>query len=141
MRFWDTSALLSMLTEQSGYASLEPIAEKDPGIVVWWGTRVELVSGVCRLRRENLISEWDLSKLIAQIEKTTSEASQIEPIEQVRATSIRVLRVHSLRAADALQLAAALVWTEHDPSGAKFVCLDKRLREAAEREGFTVLPE
>jgi len=48
--------------------------------------------------------------------------------------------VHSLRAADALQLAAALIWTEETTAGAEFVCLDQNLREAALKEGFTVLP-
>jgi hypothetical protein len=45
-----------------------------------------------------------------------------------------------LRAADALQLAAALVWCQGDPLQHGFVCLDQRLREAARREGFTALP-
>ncbi len=48
--------------------------------------------------------------------------------------------IHPLRAADAMQLAAALVWTEDATSGAEFVCLDQNLREAALKEGFTILP-
>jgi hypothetical protein len=36
--------------------------------------------------------------------------------------------------------AAALIWTEEATSGAEFVCLDQNLREAAMKEGFTVLP-
>ena len=49
------------------------------------------------------------------------------------------VRVHPLRAADSLQLAAALASAEEDPSGVGFVCFDIRLNEAASREGFTVL--
>jgi hypothetical protein len=44
------------------------------------------------------------------------------------------------RAADTLQLAASLVWCRERPVGRSFVCLDARLREAAVREGFSVLP-
>ena len=139
--FWDSSALITLLAAQPGASTLEVLARNAPSMVLWWGTRVELVSGVCRLRRSGKLDEKGQHNLFGAIERVTSDADQIEPIEQVRAASIRVLRVHSLRAADALQLAAALVWTDHSPSGAAFVCLDKRLREAAEREGFTVLPE
>lgn len=141
MKFWDTSALLSLLAGQSGGSELKPLINEDPGLVLWWGTRVELVSGVCRLRRDELIDERTFSALLSRIGTITAEADQVEPIEQVRQGAVRVLRVHNLRAADALQLAAALVWTEHNPSGIGFVCLDKRLREAAEREGFKVLPD
>jgi hypothetical protein len=48
---------------------------------------------------------------------------------------------HPLRAADALQLGAALVWCEEQSHGEVFVCLDARLREAARREGFSLAPE
>lgn len=141
MRFWDTSALLPLLAGQSSSTRLMPLIEDDAGVVVWWGTRVELVSGACRLRREDSIDEKTLTALVSGIERITSEADQVEPTQQVRQTAVRVLRVHNLRAADALQLAAALVWTEYNPSGTGFVCLDSRLREAAGREGFTILPD
>jgi len=52
----------------------------------------------------------------------------------------RCLMVHPLRAADALQLGAALVACGDDPHGFEFVCVDERLNEAARREGFTVRP-
>jgi hypothetical protein len=44
-----------------------------------------------------------------------------------------------LRAADALQLAAALIWCNHYPRGRTFISGDERLLEAAEREGFDVI--
>jgi predicted nucleic acid-binding protein len=58
----------------------------------------------------------------------------------VRERAVRLLISHPLRAADAQQLAAALIWCEEKPSGQDFVCLDQRLRESAEREGFGILP-
>jgi hypothetical protein len=57
----------------------------------------------------------------------------------VRRTAERLLRTHPLRAADALQLAAALIAADHDPTSLAIVCLDERLRVAARREGFIVL--
>jgi hypothetical protein len=54
----------------------------------------------------------------------------------VRETAVRLLRVHSIRAADGLQLAAAIFAPRNRPPALPFVCLDDRLREAAVREGF-----
>jgi uncharacterized protein len=46
---------------------------------------------------------------------------------------------HPLRAADAAQVAAALLIAPSDPSQLTFVCLDARLAEAAEREGLRIV--
>lgn len=58
--------------------------------------------------------------------------------EQLKDLAKRLLRVHPLRTADALQLAAALVYRA-EGSPLDFVCLDERLCSAAEREGFIVI--
>jgi hypothetical protein len=49
------------------------------------------------------------------------------------------LRVHPLRAADALQLAAAFIAAERRPSSLELVTLDDRLAVAARKEGFAVI--
>lgn len=140
MTFWDTSALFTVLAGQVGADILEHLLEDDPQAILWWETRVELASAASRLWREGQTDASGFSDLLATIDQFVAEAGEVDPTEQVRRTSLRVLRVHSLRAADAMQLAAALVWTDHNPSGERFVCMDKRLREAAEREGFAALP-
>ncbi len=60
------------------------------------------------------------------------------PSDAVRSTAQRLLRVHPLRAADSLQLAAAIIAAEHEPGTLEFVSLNARLNEAASREGFRV---
>jgi predicted nucleic acid-binding protein len=75
-----------------------------------------------------------------RLRDTRSQVREIAPMESVRDRAIRLLAVHRLRAADALQLAAALVWSEEQPANETFVCLDRRLRGAARREGFSLLP-
>jgi hypothetical protein len=59
--------------------------------------------------------------------------------ESVRERAGRLLAVHPLSAADALQLAAALVAVDERPRGFGFVTLDDRLAAAAVREGFALL--
>lgn len=140
MRFWDSSAVIFLLAGQSGEPELRGLLDEDPDAVLWWGTPIEMVSAACRLRRNGSIDDRGLALLTAEIEEFASSADRINPTEQVRQGAVRALRVHDLRTADALQLAAALAWTEQSPAGAGFVCLDSRLRAAAEREGFAALP-
>lgn len=64
---------------------------------------------------------------------------EVQPLETVRRFARRLLRVHELRAADSLQLAAALAAAEGRSDVLEFVSLDDRLLEAARREGFRVL--
>ena len=66
---------------------------------------------------------------------------EVQPSETVRNVAERLLAVHALRAADALQLAAALTACGAHAKGQGFVSLDQRLRIAAYKEGFTVLPD
>jgi hypothetical protein len=68
-------------------------------------------------------------------------AVEIQPGDELRAAAIRLLAVHPLRAADAMQLASALMWAGERPARSGFVSFDTRLREAAAHEGFLVLPE
>jgi predicted nucleic acid-binding protein len=65
---------------------------------------------------------------------------EVQPSEFLRRTTERLLAVHALRAADAFQLAAALHWCQRQTTNMEFVSFDTRLRDAAYKEGFTILP-
>jgi uncharacterized protein len=64
---------------------------------------------------------------------------EIEPSEIIRENALRFLRVHPLRAADALQLAAAFIAAERRPSSLEVVTLDDCLAQAARKEGFELI--
>lgn len=64
--------------------------------------------------------------------------NEVQPTAALRAAARRLLRVHSLRATDALQLAAAIIAAEGMPASLPIVTLDERLAIAARREGFAV---
>ena len=66
---------------------------------------------------------------------------EVMPGDKVRDSAETLPDIYALRAMDALQLAAALVWCFEKPKGRLFVCTDVRLREAAEKAGFTILPQ
>lgn len=64
--------------------------------------------------------------------------TEIEPVPAIREVAIRLVGTHDLRAADALQLAAAVQARSEAPRPLQFVCLDQRLAAAATKEGMIV---
>ena len=112
----------------------------DPAICVWWATRTECASVLARLFREGRLSESEATVLRDRLSRLFKDFQEIDPSESLRLRAERLLSVHPLRTADALQLAAALMWTDERPSQRPLVSLDRRLREAAQKEGFTLLP-
>lgn len=140
MKFWDASALIPLCIQQRNTPSLRKLAQTDQSIVAWWGSPIECLSALARLRREDALSINEEGQAHAILRVLTANWTEVEPSGSVREQAARILRLHPLRAADSLQLAAAMVWCQGDPSHREFVCLDLRLREAGRREGFSILP-
>ena len=107
--------------------------------MTWWGSRIECASALNRLERDRRFEDDGLDGSMGQLGMLAASWLEIEPLEQVRRRAIRLLRLHPLRAADALQLAAALTASDEDPQRLDLVSSDDRLSAAARREGFTVL--
>ncbi|MDX2194338.1 MAG: type II toxin-antitoxin system VapC family toxin [Gemmatimonadales bacterium] len=139
MRYWDSSALLPLLVNEPQSEEMRSLAG-DPGpMVVWWGSPVECLSALTRRSRMGL-TRSELARAEALLTGFRDEWSEVPPVDPVRATAEVLLRRHPLRAADALQLAAALVATDFKPQEHDFITLDTRLGVAAHGEGFRVLP-
>ena len=124
MKFWDASALIPLCLDQLQTASLRKLAEEDEAIVAWWTTPVECYSAFARLRREDLLNSTEEEQARTVLTALAAEWTQIEPSRVVGEQAGRALLLHQLRAADALQLAAALVWSRGQTTGHHFVCLD-----------------
>ncbi len=139
MRFWDTSALVPLVVMQPATSVVRELLAGDPTLIVWWGTRIECVSALARLRREGTLEPRAERAARKALEALAGEWSEVLPTEAVRTRAEHLLAIHTLRAADAVQLAAAGVWARSQRR--PFVSLDERLRDAATREGFVVMPE
>jgi len=139
MRFWDSSAVVPMLVDQEATPSVSRVLGEDPVMAAWWGTPVECASAVARLEREGALRRNEVDDVRVRLATLSAGWHEVQPTEPVRRAAHRMLRVHPLRAVDALQAAAALVLAEHDPLTMEVVCLDERLGEALGREGFTVI--
>ena len=139
MRFWDSSAVVPLLVEEPSSVSALREYEQDPEVVVWWATEVECASALARLEREGSLSGSSPGEALRRLGALAQAWREVQPVARVREVAMRLLRVHELRAADALQLASALAAAEDHPATLAFLTLDDRLAGAAEREGFPVV--
>ncbi|MGI8551859.1 MAG: type II toxin-antitoxin system VapC family toxin [Dehalococcoidia bacterium] len=140
MRFWDASAIVPLQVEEVTTAEVQALLQEDPLVAVWWGARVESTSALMRLVRESRMSREEIGQIREFFKEYFEEADEVGPTTEVRDLAEDLLARHALRAADALQLSAAVIWSRTVTASAEFVCLDNRLREAARNEGFGVLP-
>ncbi len=140
MKFWDASAVIPLCIEEAHTGVVHDIAKKDGALVVWWGSIIECYSAFARLHRDGLLDVHEEEQVARILSSLSGTWTEIEPGEDIKDIAVRILRSHPLRAADSLQLAAAIVWADKKPRGHYFVCFDLKLREAAIKEGFTLLP-
>ena len=137
MNFWDTSALVAFHLAECHAGTLESILEDDLEVAVWWGAQVEFASAIARREREGGLSNERAASILGRFNRLAMETYQeVLPTRWLKSTAQRLLSAHPLRAADALQLAAALSIAQEHTASIGFVCLDARLNEAAFREGF-----
>jgi len=139
VRFWDSSAIVPLVLVESASARVRNWYRTDSEIIVWTLTRVELLSAIARRRREDSKSNPMLTAARRNIMRAWDGWSEVTTVELVRRHAERLVESYPLRAADALQLGAALMAAEGDPRNLEFVTLDRNLADAAEREGFPVL--
>jgi len=140
VKFWDSSAIAALLLQEPRTNDLLAILDADRTVVAWWGTPLECTAAVARRERERALTMAAAGAALARLRMIASAWQEILPEGALRAIAERLVRVHPLRSADSLQLAAAIVAAGHEPATLEFVSLDQRLNEAAAREGFVVLP-
>lgn len=135
LAFWDASALVPLCVRQRAtthaiglYRSYEA--------VVWWATPIEIASALARLVRMKQLSptNWTKARQLAGI--LADAWFVIQPSDALKARATQLVDRHELRAAEALQLAAALEWCEGIPQDRVFLAADQKLREAAALSGF-----
>ena len=139
MKFWDASAVIPLVIAESATRTVQALAAKDPAMLVWWATEVECASAVARLAREDALDESGATQAFDRLKHLANGWHEVDPTDSIREAAVRLLRVHPLRGADALQLAAAFIAAEGRPSSLDVVTLDERLAAAARKEGFAVI--
>lgn len=136
MKFWDSSAITPLLVRETDSACREQQLLEDPEQLVWFGALAEVESSLCRRTRSGELSAESADRARELLGSLAASWTEVAPTTEVRARAIRLLRVHPLRAADAFQLAAALIFCREKTAHLPFLTADERLRTAAHMEGF-----
>ncbi len=108
-------------------------------MVVWWATPVECLTAVAWREQQGTITPDTANAARGALALLSENWIEIEPTQSVRSYAGNVVLRHELRAADALQLGAAMTWANGQPTGESFFAADKRLSDAARREGFRLV--
>jgi uncharacterized protein len=100
---------------------------------------MECASALSRLERDGALDVRAARLALKRLKQLADSWHEVETTEIIRDDAMRFLRIHPLRAADALQLAAAFAAAERHPSSLELVTLDERLADAARKEGFILV--
>jgi hypothetical protein len=138
VRYWDSSALVPLCVVEGGTSTARRLVRG--GIVTWALSAVEIANAIERRGREGALTDGERALAHTALNELAAAWTEISALGAVRDRALRLVATHPLRAADALQLGAALVAVSDRTRGHEFVCADRRLRDAAGREGFRTLP-
>jgi predicted nucleic acid-binding protein len=137
--FWDASAVVPLCCLQPQTRAARQARRLFPQLVTWWATSVECISALRRLERLRELTARETQAGIQELDRLRQRWTEVAPLEEVKSLAEQLLGAHPLRAAEALQLAAALIWCNRHPRGKGFISGDDKLLEAAEKEGFNIV--
>jgi predicted nucleic acid-binding protein len=140
MRFWDSSALIPLLVHEQSSDAMRAILSSDRRITASVITPIEIESALWRRRHHDEMDAEQHMSAEEMFAELTASWSEIADIISAQRIALDLLSRHTLRAADAIQLATAIVASNATVASLPFVTLDRDLRAAARAEGFTVLP-
>ena len=135
--FWDASALVPLCVHEGTSRQAQSHLRKFFP-VVWWGSLIEIHSAIARLHRSGNLKDHEKQGAVSRLDLLCRGWREIVPGDHVRDLARRLLDKHELRAADSLQLAAAMTWCQQKPAKRDFICADQRLSAAAVSAGFSV---
>ena len=136
--FWDTSAIIPLCCQQPQSAKARQLLRKNPALVAWWGTAVEASSAFNRLLRQGYFTAGNFKQADHALNHLVEHWHEVQPLDEIRSEAKRLLKMYPLRAADALQLAAAMIWCRKHPKQHLFISADVNLLNAVHSEGFSI---
>jgi len=137
--FWDTSALVPLCIRHQPTPFLQQLV-RQYSLVVWWATSVEAQSAFARDLRTGTLTAEEHGQAQQRLERLRRRWREVQPSESLRILAEELLQRYPLRAADALQLAAAYTWTLNRPFRRRLISGDRQLLAAAQAMGFRTVP-
>lgn len=131
--FLDSSALAKRYVEEPGSDRLEQILSSASALGVSVICVCEVVSALCRRRREGMLSAQEYLKARSAFLEDVADSSLINVTDAVIARAMALLERWPLRSSDSLQAASAAEWNAD-----LFVSADERQCAAARSAGLPV---
>ena len=126
--FVDTSTLFKKYIEEPGSAAFEDLLNGAAEIAVSPVTWIEMNAALERCREKRLVSPADDEKIHAEIRTDFAYLMRVVWNEALEDLAVRLIRKHSLRTLDAVQLASWIL-SEAD----LFVTSDEKLYREAKK--------
>jgi predicted nucleic acid-binding protein len=136
--FWDSSAIVHLCIQHQMTPVVQRLVSRYR-MAVWWSASVEILSAFERLRRTREITASEHAAALVEAASFKGGWREMTPHDALRDQAERMVERFPLKAADALQLAAALSWCAGKPHGRAFICGDVQLLRAAEVLGFQAI--
>lgn len=133
--FWDSSSLVPICIAQHPATPIRKLISRHD-VVVCWCTPVEIRSAFARLVRTGELTAAEHSRAQRSLDVMRRSWREMQPTEALRAHAEALVDRFPLKAADSLQLAAALAWCGDSPQGRPFISGDRQLLLAASQLGF-----
>ena len=131
--FFDSSALAKRYVEEKGSERVQAILSSASTLAVSVVCIPEIVSAMCRRRRERKLSTEEYQNAKASLLSDIDDATIIGITQEVIAQAVALLEQFSLRGADALHVACASEWSTD-----LFVSADNRQCAAARAHGLRI---
>jgi len=139
--YLDTSALLKKYFKESGSADVISLWKRTTAIVTSTVAYAEALASVYKKRRESRdIDEGLFQTVLLSFQKDWRSFIHVDVNEDLNETIDKLVSTHPLRGFDAIHLASALMVYERIQESFLFVCFDRRLLEAAQKEGLKSFP-
>jgi hypothetical protein len=132
--FADSSALAKRYVADEQSAAMDEILEGASSLGVSVLCLPEVVSALCRRRRERFLKPSEYTSAKAALDADLADATIIQITDEVLIDSARLLESNPLRASDAIHVSSALVW-----GADRFISADARQCAAAKAAGLDVV--
>jgi uncharacterized protein len=136
--FWDASGIVPLCVHENASRQAQSQLRRFLP-VVWWASSVEVHSAIAHLHRLGKLKDVEQNGALSRLDLLSRGWREILPSDALRDLAMQMLDTYELRAADSLQLAAALIWCQQRPARRTFVSADQRLSKSAAAAGFSVV--
>jgi predicted nucleic acid-binding protein len=130
---------MKLLVDEPGAEEARSAYTEADGVRTTAIAQVEATAALARMRKGRRLTPAQLKRALEDLESIWRGVFSHAVDDTLLAKAAESALAHSLRAYDAVHLAGAISFATGEKLD--FACWDKELREAAQKQGFALVPE